>query len=532
MGFFDDIGTLIDTILVVVIVTAACLIDVFHNPCHHPRKLVVRRFFNWFLVGITYASTYFGRYNMNVVNQGQTHAALKVTASQFGVVLTVGSASYAVFVVLNGFIVDKIGGKRAMVIGALGSGFFNLVQGLFVQFAVGKVFGSTALALMCIIFACNNFFQTFCTSAICKVAVNWYHLRERGYFSGVFGVIISLGFFFAYQVIGVIYAKNVGCEKDKFSPWVYFVPAIQLTVFGLLNWAFAVDTPADAGFTYDPLTLTDSAGESTEASSLLSDRSITIAKKKRPSLKTLFMTVFGNPIFIVLCLIDICLGWNRDGVLGWFPEVLSARFGCTSSSNQFALASGGTTIAGMFGSLGAGMLSDSLFHSRRPPVALCFYIGLAINITALFFVKVGPNSGWIFAFLIAFCSVWLNGLNGLITSTCAMDFAGTDATATAVGLLDGIQKIGSSASGVMGAILSPIKGAYSGRDQITDVKYQNWVFCFLPPAAFAISLCFFILDRKAESKPAPKHEQDTCVPVPTPTGEPAAINTAVDDHKE
>jgi len=524
MSLVDDLGTLLVSILVVVIVGAACTIDLFHNPCHHPRKLVIRRFLNWFLVGITYASTYFGRYNMNVVNQNTSYNDLGVTAGQFGIVLTVGSASYAVFVVLNGFIVDKIGGKRAMVIGALGSGFFNLVQGLFVHFFVinsHKVSGYPALVLMCVIFACNNFFQTFCTSAICKVAVNWYNIRERGYFSGVFGVIISLGFFFAFQVNGVVYQKN----RDW--AWVYFVPAIQLTIFGILNWIFAVDTPADAGFTYNPLTLSDSEGEATEASSLISDRGKPV-KKAGPSLKTLFMTVFGNPIFIILCLIDICLGWNRDGVLGWFPEVLSARFGCTSSSNQYAIASGGTTIAGMFGSLGAGMLSDSLFHSRRPPVALVFYIGLSLNFIALMFTQ----SGWLFAVLIALCSVWLNGLNGLITSTCAMDFAGSDATATAVGLLDGIQKIGSSASGFMGGILDPIKGIYSGRDQVTEENYQNWVYSFLPPAAFAISLCFFILDRKAEVKSVkPKSQDDTCITT-TPASDSSAINSTPDDHRE
>jgi len=412
-----------------------------------------------------------------------------------------------------------------MVIGALGSGFFNLVQGLFVQFGVGKVVGSPALIVMCIIFACNNFFQTFCTSAICKVAVNWYHLKERGYFSGVFGVIISLGFFFAYQVNGVVY------DNMNWS-WVYFVPCIQLTIFGILNWLFAYDTPADAGFTYDPLTLIDSAGQNSESSSLLGTPEGAAAKpkkKKGPSLKTLFMTVFGNPIFIILCMIDICLGWNRDGVLGWFPEVLAARFGCSSSSNQFALASGGTTIAGMFGSLSAGMLSDPLFKSRRPPVALVFYIGLSLNFIGLLFT----NDGWVFAFLIALCSVWLNGLNGLITSTCAMDFAGSEATATAVGLLDGIQKIGSSASGFMGGILQPLKGQYSGRDYITQYNYQNWVYAFLPPAVFAISLCFFILDRKAVTKPAPapKSGDDTCVAVPSEPP-PESINVAPEDHKQ
>ena len=493
MGFLDNVGTLIDTVLVVTIVAAACLIDVFHNPCGHPRKLVVRRFLNWFLVGITYASTYFGRYNMNVVNQARTHHDLGVSASDFGVVLTVGSASYAVFVVVNGFVVDKIGGSRSMVIGALGSGFFNLAQGLFVQFGVGKVVGSPALIMMCVIFACNNFFQTFCTSAICKVAVNWYNIRERGYFSGVFGVIISLGFFFAYQINGVVY------DNMNWS-WVYFIPAIQLTVFGLLNWAFACDTPADAGFTYDPINL-----ENNESSALLKKKPEELKPKEKPSLKFLLKTVFGNPIFIVLCAIDICLGWNRDGVLGWFPEVLVARFDCSSSSNQYALASGGTTIAGMFGSLGAGMLSDSFFHSRRTPVAFVFYIGLALNVTALLFVQ----SGWLFAFLIAFCSIWLNGLNGLITSTCAMDFAGSAATATAVGLLDGIQKIGSSASGFMGHILLPAKGERSHRDQITPTNYQNWVYSFLPPAAFAIALCSLILDRKpATSKPAAPQSAD------------------------
>ena len=62
MGMSTEmIGTIVDTILVIVIVFGACCLDLMHNPLHHPRKFVVRRFLNWFLVGITYASTYFGR---------------------------------------------------------------------------------------------------------------------------------------------------------------------------------------------------------------------------------------------------------------------------------------------------------------------------------------------------------------------------------------------------------------------------------------------------------------------------------------
>lgn len=454
-------------------------------------------------------------------------------SSQFGYVVTVGSASYAVFVVINGFVVDKIGGKKAMVIGALGSAVFNVCQGLFALLNRGRVTGMRAIVVICIIYACNNFFQTFCTSAICKVAVNWYNIRERGYFSGVFGVIISLGFYFAYQVNGVVYGTMHWC-------WIFFIPAAQLAVFGVLNLLFAHNTPDDAGLNYNPFECRPTVDE---RQPLLADGASTTAAppakpapKEKPSLFFLFKTVFGNPIFIVLCAIDICLGWNRDGVLAWYPEVLNARFGSPTTSNQYAVASGGTTIGGMFGSLSAGMLSDSLFHSRRTPVAFLFYCCLAVTYSVMLFM----NSSWGFAVLVAVAAVWLNGLNGLITSTCAMDFAGSAATATAVGLLDGIQKIGSSAAGFMGHILKEEKGSRSTRHVISKENYQYWVYAFLPPAAFAIGLLLTIIDRKPPAKPATQSAADAqkpaeeaavptcCAVTPPQAAEPASV--VVDRH--
>lgn len=62
------IGTVIVTVLVILVVLGSCLLDLFNNPLKHPRKYVNKRFINWFLVGLTYASTYFGRYNINVAN--------------------------------------------------------------------------------------------------------------------------------------------------------------------------------------------------------------------------------------------------------------------------------------------------------------------------------------------------------------------------------------------------------------------------------------------------------------------------------
>lgn len=82
----------------------------------------------------------------------------------------------------------------------------------------------------------NNFFQTFCTSAICKVGVNWYNIKERGFFSGIFGVIISFGFFLALNVNGEI--VNVLPWE-----WVFFIPAIMLISLSCICFFLVKSTP-------------------------------------------------------------------------------------------------------------------------------------------------------------------------------------------------------------------------------------------------------------------------------------------------
>ena len=49
-------------------------------------------------------------------------------------------------------------------------------------------------------FAMNMYFQSFGAVSIVKVNAAWFHLRERGTFGGIFGILISLGLYFAYDV--------------------------------------------------------------------------------------------------------------------------------------------------------------------------------------------------------------------------------------------------------------------------------------------------------------------------------------------
>ena len=84
------------------------------------------------------------------------------------------------------------------------------------------------------------YFQSFGAVSIVKVNAAWFHVRERGTFGGIFGILISLGLYFAYDV-----GKRI---KEAFDiQWIFLVPAMILFVFFVLSWLFVRNNPSDAG---------------------------------------------------------------------------------------------------------------------------------------------------------------------------------------------------------------------------------------------------------------------------------------------
>src|SRR5258708_4143396 len=85
-------------------IVALCLIAAigiyfYNNPMNHGPWFMMRRFINWFPLGMTYAFLYMGRYNLNVAKN-----ALGATMSNqdFGVIFAVGTWVYALSFLVNG----------------------------------------------------------------------------------------------------------------------------------------------------------------------------------------------------------------------------------------------------------------------------------------------------------------------------------------------------------------------------------------------------------------------------------------------
>jgi OPA family glycerol-3-phosphate transporter-like MFS transporter len=384
---------------------------------NHTTAFRRRRFANWFPLGLTYAALYMGRYNFNV-SKDTIGGLYHLDKSQMGIVATAGFWTYAVSVLVNGPLADKLGGRRAILFGALGTCVINFVIGM----ALREGFGARLVIGMSSLYAINMYFQSFGALSVVKVNAAWFHWRERGVLGGVFGSMISLGYFFAYGVCGWIMASlPLWC--------VYVIPSGVILTMALVDFFLVRDRPSDAGHpdfdTGDDVPVDPNA------------------KEEKVAFGAVVKMVLRHPVLRTLAVAEFCTGLVRQGLLLYFPEFLKEVHGVSRGSSDYQIASLGITVGGIAGALACGFISDRFFQSRRTPVAFIFYIGQIVSL----FLLGWTTSATFASFLIGFSAMWIFGVHGMLSGTASMDFGGRKAAATAAGLLDGVQYVGAGLTG-------------------------------------------------------------------------------------
>jgi sugar phosphate permease len=396
----------------------------------HSPEFRFRRFLNWFPLGLAYAFLYMGRYNLTVA---KTALGDVMTKEDFGAIFAVGTLVYGLAFLVNGPLTDRIGGKKAILAALFGAAVSNVVMALYVS-RLGDADspdGATMRTAFSFLYAVNMYFQSFGAVAIVKVNAHWFHVRERGGFSGIFGTMISSGIFLAFTVNGWILdaLQGTGPGRAAATQWVFWAPAAALTVMFFVELFLLRDRPSQAGHA-DFDTGDASSGE---ADAALSTRE-------------LFKRIFTNPIILTVAFIEFCTGVLRQAVMQWYPiyakEVLALpdthflRYGenwlerwpvivtCFAVAAAFFLlarrstrrrgwyyASGGLVflapfilagwggllmVAGVIGGNVAGWVSDLFFQSRRAPASGGLYMVLTVAAVAMIFTLGGttPIVGW------------------------------------------------------------------------------------------------------------------------------------------
>ena len=423
-----------------------------------------RRLFNWFPLGLTYALLYMGRYNLTV---SKTALGDLMSKADFGTIFGVGAWVYALAFLVNGPITDKIGGKRAMLIGSAGAAAANLAMGLYLTYILGLPDPKAAhlTLVFSALYGVNMYFQSYGAVAIVKVNAHWFHVRERGTFSGIFGIMISTGLWLAFDVCDRILklVAGGGPVLPEHTRWAFFAPAALLGAFFLIELVLLKDRPSEAGFE-DFDTGDASSGDVTH---------------EVPPVSRIIKQMLTHPVIMTIALTEFCTGVIRNGVMHWYrilaKEKMAAGFsgGWKYTSDNWGLM---LMVAGIIGGVFAGTVSDKLFQSRRAPAAGFLY-GVA-TIATLCMIPALNGDGWALGFLVFLMSICVIGTHGLLSGTATMDFGGRKSAATAVGIIDGFVYLG---TGVQSLALGYI-------------TTRNWTFWPVFMAPFA--LMGFVLLRR------------------------------------
>ncbi|HZO14103.1 MAG TPA: MFS transporter, partial [Polyangiaceae bacterium] len=385
----------------------------------HSAAFRARRFLNWFPLGLAYAFLYMGRYNLTVA---KNELGQLMTKEDFGIIFAAGTFVYAIAFLLNGPIVDRQGGRRGMLISVTGAGIANLVMAYYLRHvtSTGSADSDTLRWVFSALYGVNMYFQSYGAVAIVKVNASWFHVEERGGFSGIFGTMISSGLFFAFTVNPWILSLVKG--KGPMQWVVFAAPGILLLALAVFEYFVLRDRPSQAGHA-DFDTGDASSGED---------------EKPVPTLQ-LLKRIFTNPIIVTVALIEFCTGVLRNGVMHWFPiyvkevwvlppdhmlnngswerpwlvgvafvvaavsfwiasRAVEGRRGLLYVLGALAFLSpfvqggwGGLLfIAGVIGSNVAGWVSQLFFQNRRAPAAGGLYVILTVCTVGMIFTLGAP----------------------------------------------------------------------------------------------------------------------------------------------
>jgi Sugar phosphate permease len=430
--------------LVALCLAAIVALYFYNNPLNHSRWFILRRFINWFPLGMTYGFLYMGRFNLTVSKNALGDL---MPNRDFGLIFLAGAWTYALSFLINGPLVDKIGGKKGILIAAVGASVANIALGVLTYLVATQRVKVNLIIAFSIAYALNMYFQSYGAVSIIKVKAYWFHVRERGVFGAIFGTLISFGVYFAFDWGGAIVKMTKAGANDLSwlgqlihrtfasnrssvdATWaVFFIPAAALLFWALLDLWLIKDTPEEAGFPHL---------DTHDASSGQMHVNFTTME--------LLKKVFTSRLMLVVAVVELTSGVFRYGIMNWYLTFAAKH---ETPVSQYFADHWGVILCffGIIGGFAGGLISDKFFQSRRgPPAALLCGFVLLMSITMAASLKSSQFLVGSTAVLIVTAGI---GITSLMSGTAATDFGGRKATATSSGIVDAFAYLGSGLQSV------------------------------------------------------------------------------------
>ena len=452
----------------------------------HSKAFLKRRILNWMPLGLTYAFLYMGRYNIKVSQHAFGDVIINcesmMSNQDFGWIFMAGTVTYGASFLINGPLTDKYGGKFSILLGAAGSAVMNLLMGLATWTALNdgpmsKFVIHNFTPLFCSLYAINMYFQSFGAVAIVKCNAPWFHVRERGVFGAIFGILISLGIYFAFD-LGYMIIESFNLE------YVFLIPTVLLAIFWIVDLVYVRNTPGEAGFE-DFDTADASSGDDGPQMGAIE----------------VFKLMLRNPVIITIACVEFCSGFLRQAIMQWFRTYAKQTDAALGFKSSFVYDNWGMLLccAGIMGGVVAGVISGRVFQSRRGPVAAILYLGMVIFGILMIFTYQTPILPW----LVVIMSMCVIGVHGMLSGTASMDFGGKKNVGVAVGIIDGFVYAGTGFMSLLYIYILP-----DDNNPAEAANPDNWIWwsvSMVPIALIGLILAYRLWDAKPKSKKASSH---------------------------
>lgn len=342
--------------------------------------------------------------------------------AQIGDIISTTTLAYAFGQIINGLITDRIGGKRAMLIGAAGTVIMN--------FLFGVASFMSLLGLFIAIRGVDGYLQAFGAPGMVKMNAAWFAHRERGRFSGIFGFMINLGRFGINSLGPALLAGFTILGLMSIPPlhwrWLFWAPSIICAVVATGMALTVKETPEEAGWVG---VIADDTGHDTEG--------------VRATFRQVFRATVTNPVVWVTACAYACTGAVRSSVDYWWPIYIKDAYQLDFHTARFKYLGFLIPLVGSTGSLVAGYVSDIVFKGRRAPVAAMLYF-LQTGFILLAAQFHTPDSAILFFVLISFA---VNSTHSILGAAAPMDIGGRRFAGFVFGVIDSFQYFGASLAG-------------------------------------------------------------------------------------
>jgi len=347
------------------------------------------------------------------------------------------------------------------VLGDLANPRYLLGIGLFLSAGVNIIFGfGASLGFFTVFWMLNNAFSGVGVPPCARLLTHWFSPREIGRAWGIWNS--------SHQIGSAIIAVWAGYLVTHFG-WrsAFWMPAAVVIAGSFWLFRNLTDSPESMGLPpievhqayedsrkVDAILVTAERGEDGSRSRPEPPGTIeqgqpqaisqgTASEPKPPFWDIFKKHILTNPGVWVVSIANFFVYVVRIGIVSWSPIYLTEAKHLTLFNAGFCVLS--FEIAGMFGALTAGWLSDRVFKGRRGPVSAAFMFVLIGFLLALFRVTNGDvlTLGVLFGGL----GFFVYGPQMLV-AVAATDYSTKIASATAVGLTGLLGYLGATACGL------------------------------------------------------------------------------------